>query len=63
MQFLVIKHFDSFSQFITLDIFEAFHHGSIFNKLVLCLSEKQATLINNDCSSWYNIVEDFVKSV
>ena len=46
-------------QVLTPEEFEAFIHGSIFNKAVFCLGEKQGKLVNNECSSWYNKVGYF----
>ena len=43
----------------SLDTFEAFLCGSIFAKTVFCLGEKQAMLVNDECSSWCNRVGDF----
>ena len=50
-------------QILTLNAFEAFNYSSIFDKMVFCLGEKQGMLINNECSSWYNRVGDFLMSV
>ena len=50
-------------QILTLEAFKAFNHSSIFDKSVFCLGEKQGTLINDECSSWYNRVGDFLMSV
>ena len=47
-------------QVLTLEAFEAFIRGSIFNKAVLRLCEKQGMLVNNECSSWYNKVGDLI---
>ena len=46
-------------QVLTLEAFEAFIHGSIFDKAVFCLGEKQGMLVNDECTSWYNKVGDF----
>ena len=46
-------------QVLTPEAFEAFNHRSIFDKAVFCLGEKQGTLVNDECSSWYNKVGDF----
>ena len=54
------KFFDYImKQILTPEAFEAFNHNSIFDKLVFCLGEKQGTLVNAECSSWYNTVGDF----
>ena len=50
-------------QILTQETFEVFNNSSIFNKAVFCLGEKQGMLINDDCSSWYNRVGDFLMSV
>ena len=50
-------------QVLTSEAFEAFIHGSIFDKAVFCLGEKQGMLVNDECSSWYNKVGDFLMSV
>ena len=58
------RHFlDYLKQVLLLDEFEAFVHCSIFNKTVhvFCLGENH-TVVNNDCSSWYNRVGDFYAS-
>ena len=46
-------------QVLTSEAFEALIHGSIFDKAVFCLGEKQGMLVNDECSSWYNKVGDF----
>ena len=43
----------------TSNVLEVFNHSSIFNNAVFCLGEKQAMLINDECSSWYNRVCQF----
>ena len=55
--------FDYMKQILTPEAFEAFNHSSIFDKTVFCLGEKQGMLINDECSSWYNRVGDFLMSV
>ena len=49
------------------DAFETFLHGSIFDKTAFRLLERQGTctclLVNNECSSWYNRVGDFLVSI
>ena len=50
-------------QVLTSEAFETFTHGSIFDKAVFCLGEKQGMLVNDECSSWYNKVGDFLMSV
>ena len=50
-------------QVLTLKAFEAFTHGTIFDKAVFCWGEKQSMLVNDECSSWYNKVGDFLMSV
>ena len=40
-------------------MFEYFNQGSIFDKAVFCLAEKQGMLANDECSSWYNSKEIF----
>ena len=37
-------------QVLTSEAFKSFTHGSIFDKAVFCLSEKQGMLVNNECS-------------
>ena len=54
---------DHMKQVLTSEALEAFIHGSIFDKAVLCLGEKQGMLANDACSSWYNKVGDFLMSV
>ena len=55
--------FDYLKQVLTPKAFEAFTQSSIFDKTIFCLGEKQGVLVNDDCSSWYNKVGDFVMSV
>ena len=47
----------------SMEAFEAFNYSSVFDKAVFCLGEKQGLLINDECSSWYNRVGDFLMSV
>ena len=71
MFFLSVHHtilrdkifWDYMKQVLTSEGFEAFIHGSILDKAVFCLGEKQGMLVNDECSSWYNIVGDFLMSV
>ena len=42
---------------LTLDAFEAFVHGSIFNQTVFCLVKQQHMLVNKEYNSWYNRVD------
>ena len=55
--------FDYLRQVLTSDAFEAFSHGSIVDKALLCLGQKQGMLVNHECSSWYSRVGDFFMSV
>ena len=55
--------FDYLKQVLTPKAFEAFTQSSIFDKTIFCLGEKRGVLVNDDCSSWYNKVGDFVMSV
>ena len=36
---------------------------SVLDKMVFCLGEKQGMIVNDDCSSWYNRVGEFLISV
>ena len=45
------------------DAFETFLCGSIFDKTAFCLGEKQGMLVNDECSSWYNRVGNFLVSI
>ena len=45
------------------DAFETFLHGSILDKTAFCLGEKQGMLVNDEYSSWYNRVGDFLVSI
>ena len=45
------------------DAFEDFMRRSVLDKTVFCSGEKQGMIANNDCSSWYNSVGDFLMSV
>ena len=54
---------DYMEQTLTLGAFKAFNHSRIFNKFVFCLGEEQGMLINDECSSWYNRVGNFLMSV
>ena len=51
---------DYMKQVLTSETFEAFVHDSVFNKTVFYLGEKQDMLVNDECSSWYNKVGDFL---
>ena len=51
---------DCSKQVLLLDAFEDFMRDSIF---AFCLGKKQGMIVNNDCSSWYNGVSDFLMSV
>ena len=59
IQFPETKFFGLYEAVLTSEAFEAFIHGSIFDKAVFCLVEKQDMLVNDECSSWYNKVGDF----
>ena len=50
-------------QILTLEALKAFNHHNTFGKAVFDLGEKQGMLVNNECSSWYNRVGDFLMSV
>ena len=50
-------------QVLTSDAFETFSHASILDKAVFCLGQKQGMLVNDECSSWYSRVGDFLMSV
>ena len=50
-------------QVLASEAFETFTHGSIFDKAVFCVGEKQGMLVNDECSSWYDKVGDFLMSV
>ena len=50
---------DCFKMVLPPNAFEAFIHGSIFDKTVFCLGEKQGMLVSYEYSSWYNRVGDF----
>ena len=54
---------DYLKKVLPVDTFEAFLRGSIFNKTAFCSGEKQGMLVNDECSSWYNKVGDFLVSV
>ena len=54
---------DYMKQVLTPEAFEAFMHGSIFDKTVFCLGEKQGMLVDDECNSWYNKVGNFLMSV
>ena len=49
--------------YLTSSAFEAFSHGSIFDKAVFCLGQKQGMLVNDECSSLNSRVGDFYMSV
>ena len=51
---------DYMKQILNPEAFEAFNHSSIFDTSVFCLGEKQGMLLNDECSSWYNRVGDFL---
>ena len=51
---------DYLKQVLLPDALETFLHSSIFDKAVFCLGEKLGMLVNDECSSWYNRVGDFL---
>ena len=51
--------FNYFRHVLALDTLEAIHHGSISDKAVFFLGQKQGMLVNDECSSRYNRVGDF----
>ena len=55
--------FDYMKQIFTPEAFEDFDYSSIFDKTAFCLGENQGMLINNECSSLYNKVGEFLMSV
>ena len=57
------KFLDYLKQVLLPDAFEDFMHRRVFNKTVLCLGEKQGMIVNNDCSSWCNRVDDILMSI
>ena len=52
--------FDYKKQILTLEALKSFYYSSIFNKAVFCLGEKYDMLINDECSSWYDRVGNFL---
>ena len=44
-------------QVFTSEAFEAFMHGSIFDKTVFCLDEKQSMLVNDDVHVVHGIIK------
>ena len=50
-------------KFLLPNALETFCHGSIFNKAVFCFGKKQFMSVNNEYSSWYSEVGDFIMSV
>ena len=54
---------DYMKKILTRQALNTFHHSKIFPKAVLCLGEKQGTLVNNKCSLWYNRVGALLMSV
>ena len=50
----IVRHYNAFETFLL---------GSIFDKTVFCLGEKEAMLVNDECSSWYNREGNFLVSV
>ena len=55
---------DYLKEVLPPDTFEAFLHGSIFDKTAVHLGEKQAMLVNNKCRLlWYNRVGIFSVTV
>ena len=57
------KFFGYMKQILTPEAFDVFIDSSIFDKAVFCLGEKQDMLINDEDSSWYNEIGDFLMSV
>ena len=58
-----ISHFTGTGYSVSPDALEAFLRGSIFDKTGFCLRENQVMLVNDECSSWCNIVRDFLISI
>ena len=58
---LKTKFLDYLKQVLLSDAFEDFMCCSTLDKTVFCLGEKQG--VNDDCSSWYNRVGDFLMSI
>ena len=54
---------DCLRQVLTPDAFEAFHHGSFFDRAVFCLALTKGMLVNDERSSWFIKVGDFLMSV
>ena len=50
-------------QVLIPEAFDTFFHSSIFDKTVFCLGEKQGIVVNDECSSWYYRVGEFLQSV
>ena len=47
---------DYFKEVLLPDTFKAFLHAIIFNNNAFSLREKQGTLVDHECSSWYERV-------
>ena len=54
---------DCFKEVLPLDNFDSFLCGSVSDKPAFCLGEKQGILENDECSSRYNRLHDFLVSV
>ena len=45
------------------DAFDVFLRRSIFDKALFCLGERKSLLVNDECSSWYSRIEEFLMLV
>ena len=55
--------FEYLKQVLSSETFGAFFGSSIFDKALFCLGEMKGLLVNDECSSWYSRVGDFLMSV
>ena len=63
IQFPKTTVLDYLKQVLLPDTFEDFVHHSVLDMMVFFLEEKQGMKVNDDCSLWYNRVDDFLMSV
>ena len=55
-----LDFFDFLKTVLLPDAFKSFLHDSFCDQTVFCLGEKQGMLVNDECSSCYNRVGDFL---
>ena len=57
------KIFSYLKQVLSPDVFDAFLHSSVFDKVLFCLGERKGLLVNDECGSWYGRIGEFLMSM